>query len=65
MTTAESRSTPLSLLVALDERGIASGDMYYDDGESLLMNNYIFINYQVVNSELKSSVTGPVRLYAL
>ena len=35
MTTAESRQTNSSLLVALDDDGNASGDLYIDDGESV------------------------------
>ena len=35
MTTAESRQNNSILLVALDDDGIASGDLYIDDGESI------------------------------
>ena len=35
MTTAESRQNSSLLLVALDDDGIASGDLYIDDGESI------------------------------
>lgn len=38
MTTEASRKNPFSLLVALDETGSASGDVYLDDGESLDMS---------------------------
>jgi alpha-glucosidase len=38
LTTAETRTTPYSLLVALDCNGAASGDLYLDDGESLMPN---------------------------
>jgi alpha-glucosidase len=38
LTTAETRTTPYSLLVALDCNGVASGDLYLDDGESLVPN---------------------------
>ena len=36
MTTAESRQNNSRLLVALDDDGIASGDLYIDDGESVM-----------------------------
>ena len=35
MTTAESLQTDSKLLVALDDDGSASGDLYIDDGESI------------------------------
>jgi len=35
MTTAEARQTNSKLLVALDDDGKASGDLYIDDGESI------------------------------
>lgn len=38
LTTAETRKTPYSLLVALDSNSAASGDLYLDDGESLQPN---------------------------
>ena len=41
MTTTASRKNPFSLLVALDDTGSATGDMYLDDGESLDMNKLV------------------------
>lgn len=38
LTTAATRRTPYSLLVALSENGDAVGDLYLDDGESLVPN---------------------------
>lgn len=35
MTTTESRKNPFTLMIALDGNETASGDMFYDDGESL------------------------------
>ena len=38
MTTVASRKNPFSLLVALDDAGSASGEVYLDDGDSLDMS---------------------------
>lgn len=38
LTTRETKETPYSLLVALDAQGTASGELYLDDGESLVPN---------------------------
>ena len=38
LTTVESRSTPYSLLVALDSNAEAAGSLYLDDGESVVPN---------------------------
>ena len=35
MTTTESRLKPFDLMVALNETGRASGDLYWDDGDSI------------------------------
>ncbi|CAI8017774.1 Probable alpha-glucosidase Os06g0675700 [Geodia barretti] len=58
MTTVASRKNPFSLLVALDETGSASGDVYLDDGESLDMSNYTFVNFSCSKSSLTGSVSG-------
>eukprot|EP00731_Ephydatia_muelleri_P031502 Em0023g9a len=57
LTTAASRSNSFSLLVALDTAGNATGDLYLDDGESLSMTPYTFIEYQATNSNLTATVT--------
>lgn len=35
-TTATSRQNPFNLLIALDKQGSAAGNLYLDDGESLV-----------------------------
>ncbi len=36
--TEAARNNPLGLIVALDDRNEAVGDLYYDDGDSLCIN---------------------------
>ena len=57
-TTAESRKTPWSLLVALDLVGTATGQLYLDDGVSLQPNATRYIEFTATNSHLYVSVEG-------
>lgn len=41
LTTAESRQNVFSLLVALDSHGMADGELYVDDGESIDNSKYV------------------------
>jgi alpha-glucosidase len=41
MTTTASRATNFTLLAALDEKHMASGDLYWDNGDQLELTNYI------------------------
>ena len=41
LTTAESRRNKFSLLVALDSNGMASGELYLDDGISVDNSMYV------------------------
>jgi len=43
-TTTETRQNPWAILVALDYDGRASGDLYLDDGESLVPNTTKIVN---------------------
>lgn len=42
-TTATSRQNPFNLLIALDGEGSAAGDLYLDDGESLVQETTKYI----------------------
>ncbi|CUS14012.1 unnamed protein product [Tuber aestivum] len=57
-TTAESRKNPWDVLVALDSEGDASGDLYLDDGESLVQEKTAFITLEATNSLLNISRKG-------
>ena len=41
LTTNKTRMNPFSLLVGLDSQGSAKGDLYWDDGTSLTMTEYV------------------------
>ncbi|XP_064256732.1 LOW QUALITY PROTEIN: maltase-glucoamylase-like [Passer domesticus] len=59
-TTAASRRNPLGLIVALDENQEASGELFWDDGESAdTVENkaYIFYEFRFSNNMLELSVT--------
>jgi len=58
MTTYESRQNPWSLLVALDAQGAASGSLYIDDGESLVQNSTLFVEFSATEGSLYASAMG-------
>ena len=41
LTTKQSRMNNFSLLVALDSEESATGDLFWDDGESIKMSKYV------------------------
>ncbi|NXL92542.1 MGA protein, partial [Alectura lathami] len=58
-TTAASRRNPMGLIIALDENNAASGELFWDDGEStgtIESNNYIYYEFTVSNVFLKMNV---------
>jgi alpha-glucosidase len=57
-TTAECRNSSWSLLAALDVNGAASGQLYIDDGESLVQNSTLLVDFTVANGSLYASSRG-------
>ncbi|KAF2763969.1 hypothetical protein EJ03DRAFT_379015 [Teratosphaeria nubilosa] len=57
-TTKTSRTNPWSLIVALDQNGDAAGELYEDDGISLVQNATKELEFTFANSTLKTSVSG-------
>ncbi|KAF2650404.1 glycoside hydrolase family 31 protein [Lophiostoma macrostomum CBS 122681] len=58
LTTAETRNTPYTLLVALDGQAKASGSLYLDDGESLEPNATRLVKFDYTDSCLSFSSEG-------
>lgn len=57
-TVAETRAQPVSLVIALDERGNAKGEVYVDDGRSLVNSDWARVNFEMLGGEkLVSSVS--------
>ena len=46
-TTAVARTTDYTLIVVLDNKGTASGDLYIDDGVSLVQKEYVHLHVVV------------------
>ncbi|XP_064615500.1 maltase-glucoamylase-like isoform X2 [Liolophura sinensis] len=60
-TTVYSRERPMGLLVALDESQKASGDLFWDDGESkdtYEMGKYLYLKFSVSGMELRTQVVN-------
>ncbi|KAJ5669399.1 hypothetical protein N7462_010469 [Penicillium macrosclerotiorum] len=58
LTTAAARNTPWSLLTALGDKGIASGQLYLDDGESLNPNATLNVLFKATKSSLSAQAHG-------
>ncbi|XP_072477631.1 sucrase-isomaltase, intestinal [Notamacropus eugenii] len=62
VTTTASRQNPLGLIIALGEDNTASGDFFWDDGESkdsIEKGNYIFYNFSVASDILDIVLVHP------
>ncbi|ORY16006.1 glycosyl hydrolases family 31-domain-containing protein [Clohesyomyces aquaticus] len=58
LTTRDTRNTPYSLLVALDDNGQAKGSLYLDDGESLEPNATRLVQFSYSDNCLEFSSEG-------
>ena len=58
LTTRDSRKNPWGLLAALSPEGTASGSLYIDDGESLVQNATLYVEFTVAGSALYVSPRG-------
>lgn len=57
-TTAQSRNSSWSLLSALSEEGTATGMLYVDDGESIVPNATLLVDFTIAESSLYASARG-------
>ncbi|KAJ9668457.1 hypothetical protein H2201_001505 [Coniosporium apollinis] len=60
-TTALGRRNPWGLLVALSKEGTATGQLYIDDGESLVQNATLLVDFAAVGGALYASARGEFR----
>ena len=58
LTTRDSRKNPWGLLVALSPEGAASGSLYLDDGESLVQNSTLYVEFTASGNTLYASGRG-------
>jgi alpha-glucosidase len=57
-TTAQSRNSSWSLIAALDADGIATGQVYIDDGESVVQNKSLYVEFAAAEGALYTSSRG-------
>ena len=58
LTTREARKSPWSVLVALSSEGSARGNLYVDDGESLVPNATLYVDFTASRGTLYASARG-------
>ncbi|KFY44739.1 hypothetical protein V494_01348 [Pseudogymnoascus sp. VKM F-4513 (FW-928)] len=58
LTTKASRENPWAVLVALDANEVASGSLYIDDGESLVPESSLYVEFTTTNNTLYASGHG-------
>ncbi|CAI4219322.1 unnamed protein product [Parascedosporium putredinis] len=61
MTTRESRQGAWELIVALDGAGSAQGELYIDDGESIIQSETLTVDFSVKQSSLTAKPHGSYR----
>ncbi|CZR69972.1 probable alpha-glucosidase precursor [Phialocephala subalpina] len=57
-TTRDSRANPWGLIAATNMEGSASGQLYIDDGESVVQNATLWVEFSLTNSALYASARG-------
>jgi alpha-glucosidase len=57
-TTAQSRNSSWSLIAALDADGTATGQVYIDDGESVVQNQTLLVEFAALGGALYTSARG-------
>lgn len=57
-TTAESRNSPWSLLCTLDKSGSATGQLYVDDGVSIVPSSTLIVDFTAKSGSLSAKVSG-------
>jgi len=57
-TIRDSRKNPFGLLVALDKDSKADGQLYLDDGESVIVNSTLSVNFFAADNELTALPIG-------
>jgi alpha-D-xyloside xylohydrolase len=60
MTTTAARQTGFTLLVALCPGGKAYGQLFWDDGEQVTIDQYVLVNYEAAVSNGNGNVSGTV-----
>ncbi|GAB7356060.1 hypothetical protein MBLNU459_g6677t1 [Dothideomycetes sp. NU459] len=58
LTTAESRNSSWSLICALSAEGTATGTLYVDDGESIVQDATLFVDFTATAGSLYASARG-------
>ncbi|KAG7666115.1 uncharacterized protein J8A68_000371 [[Candida] subhashii] len=61
-TVADSRQNPFGLIVALDNNNAASGKLYLDDGESVNVEESLYVDFVASNSQLVVSPIGEYKV---
>ncbi|KAK9470692.1 glycoside hydrolase [Dipodascopsis tothii] len=63
LTTTKVRNSPWSLIAALSAEGTASGEVYVDDGESLIPESTLFVDFVATNGTLSATTRGEFKDY--
>ena len=60
MTTTLARQTPFTLVVALDLVGVATGELFYDDGEQVTVTKFLRVSFDALNLSGGGSLASKV-----